>query len=277
MNRSLTALDHRVFTCTFTDWQQSLGSLLDAAGLAERLAGEKRVLIKPNLVEAYQPPITTPVELVAALVDYIRARLPDLPIIIGEGCGSITYDTRHVFDVLGYSDLARRQDIKLVDLNRAALVCRQKKHCRRWPEMHLPELIFDSFLLSAPVLKAHSLAGVTLTMKNMMGIAPPAHYQQGGNWGKASFHDRIQEAVLDLNRYRTPDFTVLDATVGMAEAHLRGPTCKPPPNRLAAGYDPVAIDAFGTGLLKRDWRAIGHISQAHNELGLAEPLEVVEV
>lgn len=141
--------------------------------------------------------------------------------------------------------------------------------------MYLPDLVLDNFLISVPVLKAHSLSRVTLTMKNMMGCAPPAHFQGSGGWGKSSFHQRIDEAVFDLNRYRTPDFTVLDASVGMAQAHLWGPTCKPPVNRIAVSYDPVAIDAYGTTLLKRSWQDIKHIRLAHNVLGIAEPLEII--
>jgi uncharacterized protein (DUF362 family) len=121
------------------------------------------------------------------------------------------------------------------------------------------------------------MAGLTLTMKNMMGAAPPAYYQQNGHWKKASFHEDIQSAVFDLNRYRTPDFTVLDATVGMPEAHLWGPVCDPPKNRLAAGADPVAMDAYGAELLGVNWRKIGHICMAHGVLGEAEPLAVCEV
>jgi uncharacterized protein (DUF362 family) len=153
----------------------------------------------------------------------------------------------------------------------------QNSKCRRWPEMYLPKVIFESFLISVPVLKAHSLAGVTLTMKNMIGLTPPAHYQQGGPWKKASFHQGIQEAVFDLNRYRTPDFTLLDATIGMQEAHLWGPTCDPPPNRLAASYDPVAIDSYGCRLLGIKWNTIGHLAMAHGTLGTADPLIVSEV
>ena len=111
----------------------------------------------------------------------------------------------------------------------------------------------------------------------MMGLAPPAHYQQGGHWKKASFHQKIQEAVFDLNRYRTPDFTLLDATVGMQQAHLWGPPCDPPVNRIAAGFDPVAIDAYGCSLLGREWQKIGHLRMAHGELGMADPLTVIEV
>ncbi len=264
-----------VYTCEYISWQESVNTILDEAGLGLRLADEKQILIKPNLVEDLKPPITTPVGLVSALVDYIQVNASHVDIIIGEGTGGTGYDTFRPFANLGYSSEASEKGVELVDLNDAPLRKISKPECGRWPEMHLPDLVFESYLISVPVLKAHSLAGVTLTMKNMMGICPPAHYQQGGAWKKASFHAGIHEAVFDLNRYRTPDFTLLDATVGMKDAHLWGPTCDPHPNMLAAGFDPVAIDAWGTAILKRDWKRIGHIRQAHGELGVAEPLSVV--
>ena len=69
--------------------------------------------------------------------------------------------------------------------------------------------------------------------------------------------------------------TLLDASVGMAQAHLWGPTCDPPVNRLAAAYDPVAIDAYGTTLLKRNWQDIGHIKMVNGELGIASGLDII--
>ena len=266
-----------VYTCSLTSWQESVPRLLDAAGLKKRLASAQKVIIKPNLVEPQPPPVTTPVELVAALAGYIHTRCPHLDIIIAEGCGSSSNNTWQVFEALGYSGLADLDRVTLMDLNEAPSVLMQNSKCRRWPEMHLPKIVFEGFLISVPVLKAHSLAGITLTMKNMIGLAPPAHYRQGGPWKKASFHQGIQEAVFDLNRYRTPDFTLLDATIGMQKAHLWGPTCNPPPNRLAASYDPVAIDSYGCRLLKIKWDTIGHIAMAHGTLGAAEPLMVSEV
>jgi len=266
-----------VYSTEFQSWKRSLGPLLDAAGLKERInSSVGTILVKPNLVEALLPPITTPAGLIEALVVYLQA-MTDARIIIGEGSGAMHYETWHCFQELGYTELARKLGVELVDLNEAELVLLKKNECRRWPEMYLPRLAFDSFLISVPVLKAHTLAGVTLTLKNMMGLAPPSHYRQGSSWKKSAFHDRIQDAVADLNRYRTPDFTLLDATVGMSEAHLCGPTCDPPVNKLAAGYDPVAIDSYGTGLLRKNWKDIGHIRSLHGELGTAEPLDVIEV
>ena len=266
-----------VFTSSFTSWQESVPLLLDAAGLIKRLGSVNKIIIKPNLVEPQEPPITTPVQLVAALVEHIHASRPGLKIIIGEGCGSSCNSTWQVFEALGYNRLADLPYVTLMDLNEAPLVHLQNSECKRWPEMYLPKIVFESFLISVPVLKAHSLAGVTLTMKNMIGLAPPAHFQQGGYWKKASFHQRIQEAVFDLNRYRTPDFTLLDATIGMQEAHLWGPTCDPPPHRLAAGYDPVAIDSYGCRLLGIKWNSIGHLAMAHGLLGTADPITVHDV
>lgn len=265
-----------VWSGEFDTYRQSVPPLLDATGLLSELAGHQRVLIKPNLVEALDPPITTSIDMVEALVDYLLFHNSEIQIIVGEGTGALEYDTFHCFEKLGYLKLLDKERVELLDLNIEP--CRRLTNdaCKRWPELYLPELLFDCFLISVPVLKAHSLCRVTLTMKNMMGCAPPAHYQQGGAWGKSSFHRKLDEAVFDLNRYRAPDFTVIDGAVGMAKAHLWGPTCNPPVNKIIASYDPVAVDAYGTSLLKKSWKDIGHIWMANGVLGQAEPLEIRE-
>lgn len=266
-----------VYMAKFSGWHQ-VAPLLAMAGLDRALAHARRVLIKPNLVADLPPPMTTPVALVAEIVKFVQQARPELEVIVGDGCGSLKYDTGHVFARQGYTAMAAAHGVTLLDLNTAQpLRHLLNPRCRRWPEMYLPELLFDSFVISVPVLKAHSMAGVTLTMKNMMGAAPPVHYQQDGHWQKASFHENIQEAIFDLNQYRTPDFTLLDGTVGMAEAHLWGPFCQPPKERLLAGFDPVAIDACGAGLLGVDWQQIGHIKLAHGLLGQADPLTIHEL
>lgn len=266
-----------IYTTEFISWEKSISRLLEQAGLEKHLADSNRpILIKPNLVEALAPPITTPTGLVFALIKYLRT-ITDARIIIGEGCGALNYETWQAYDKLNYTLPAKKFQVELLDLNNEELVHLSNNRCKRWPEIYLPRIALESFLLSVPVLKAHSLAGVTLTMKNMMGLAPPSHYRRDNSWKKSAFHHQIHAAVADLNRYRTPDFTLLDATIGMPEAHLWGPSCDPPVNRLAAAYDPVAIDAYGTDLLHRDWQNIGHIQMVNGELGQAAPLTVITI
>ena len=243
----------------FVSYEESVPKVLDAVGAREALAAQPAVLIKPNLVNATPPPVTTPVECVAAVVEYIRAR-SDAKVAIAEGCGAAGHGTQRCFDDLGYTELSRRLGVPLVDLNTAPTVLLRRDDCRVFPEFHMPEIALDHFIVSVPVLKAHSLAEITGTMKNMMGFAPPAHYQQGGHWKKSAFHARMHEAIVELNRYRSADLTLLDATVGLAEFHLGGAECDPPVNRLVAGFDPVRVDRLAADLLGLDWQRIPHLA-----------------
>ncbi|MCK5070026.1 MAG: DUF362 domain-containing protein [Desulfocapsa sp.] len=260
----------QLYTTKITSLESDIPRLLDAAGLADIIPKGQPILIKPNLVEALEPPITTPVHLVSLLISYLQKRFPGQEIIIGEGTGSLEYDTHHPFKMLGYNKLATEENIQLIDLNFEKLTKKENLECTRWPVMHLPSILDEVFLLSVPVLKVHTLAKVTLTMKNMMGCVPPSHFRGKGHYGQSAFHQQIHEAIFDLNRYRSPDFTLLDASIGMAESHLWGKHCNPPLNTLAASTDIVAIDAFGAKLLGKRWQDIGYIYMADSVLGSAE-------
>ncbi len=255
-------------TVRFRSYAESVPEVLEAVGAPGVLARQELVLIKPNLVGASPPPVTFPAEAARALVEAVR-RWSSARIVVAEGTGDAERTTHEVFRIHGYDRLARDLGVELVDLNEAPLVRLTHPGCRVFPEFWMPRIVTEAFVVSAAVLKAHSLAGVTLTMKNMMGVAPPRHYQQGGYWKKSAFHARMHEAVFELNRYRKPDLAFIDATRGLAEYHLGGPECDPPPGRLVAGFDPVAVDAAGCRLLGKDWRAIGHIRMAHGVLGEA--------
>lgn len=252
------------------DLKKSVYNLLDAAGLEVALQGRGTVLLKPNLVGTHAPPVTTPVGLVSAIADYVRERRPEAEVLVGDGTGSVEYETERCFTELGYTELSGK-GIRLVDLNTEPLVRIEDPANPRRPEFFMPKVVMDSFLISVPVLKAHTLAGVTLTMKNMIGVAPPAHYQADGRWKKSSFHAAMHESIFDLNRYRTPDFTVLDAREGMKDAHLWGDTLRPAPGLVAAAFDPVTADAYGSTLLERDPEKIDHIKWADGVLGSIRP------
>ncbi|NQT35950.1 MAG: DUF362 domain-containing protein, partial [Planctomycetes bacterium] len=204
-------------------------------------------------------PVTTAPECVEAVIRYVRS-CSKASIVVGEGCGDMHLETPEVFDRLGYTEMARRLDVELVDLNHAPLVKLASAACPVFPEMYLPRIAMSHYLISVPVLKAHSYSQITGTLKNMIGLAPPEHYSgRYGDWKKAVFHGRMHESIVDLNAYRTPDLSLLDATVGLAEFHLGGAHCDPPLGKLLAGFDPVAVDRRGAELLGLDWRSIGHL------------------
>jgi uncharacterized protein (DUF362 family) len=243
----------------FTSYEASVGRCMAAGGAKSLFDDGRPVMLKPNLINASPHPVTTPPALCAAVIAFVR-RHTDAPIVIAEGCGDASLETPDVFAQLGYEALAEDLDVGLLDLNRAPLKRLTDASCRIFPEMWLPCAVFEHVLISLPVLKAHSLCRLTGSMKNMMGLAPPEHYGgRFGSWKKAAFHQRLNAAIVALNRYRTPDFTVMDATVGLAEYHLGGPSCQPPVNRLLAGRDARALDREAARLLGMDWQAIGYL------------------
>ncbi len=253
----------------FESYEVSIPRALEAIGAPAVFAEQTRVIIKPNLVNASPPPVTLPVEAAAALVRAVRS-WSDAEVVIAEGCGDCALSTGEVFRSLGYDRLAKELAVELLDLNEAPLVRLEDPACGIFPEFWLPKVLLEGFLVSAPVLKAHSLAGVTLSLKNMMGAAPPAHYQRGGVWKKSAFHARMHPSIYELNRYRRPDLAVVDGSVGLAHHHLGGPSCEPLVGKILCGFDPVAVDAAGAALLGRDWRGVEHIDLAHGILGRAE-------
>lgn len=255
--------------CPFESYQESLPTLLDKIGAAAVLSRQQQILLKPNLVNTSPPPITLPVAAMEVLVKYIRS-CSEAELIIGEGTGMANLTSFDIFRCHGYDRLAEQYGLRLVDLNEAETQRLTDPQCQVFPEFYLPKLAFESFIISFAVLKAHSLADVTLTMKNMLGFPSHHHYQQGGHWKKSAFHTRMHQAIFELNHYRKPDLSLIDASIGMAEYHLGGPTCDPPVNKLLAGFDPVAVDAAGAQLLGFNWPDIEHIQLADGILGQAE-------
>ncbi len=247
-------------------YSETVPKVLDAIGAAEPLANQRRIVIKPNLIEARHPPITTDVRCVEALIKYCKD-VSSAEVIVAEGSGGC--ETPEAFARLGYNRLRKDYGVELEDLNVAEVVTLTDESNAFLRRFHLPEVLLDSYLISVPVLKAHSMVEVTLGMKNMMGVAPERFYGVGGHYKKWALHARLHRAIFEINKFRRPDLTLIDAAVGMATAHLWGPECDPPVGKIAASFDVVAADRVGCDLLGKDWRRVEHIVLGDGLLGRA--------
>ncbi len=243
----------------FTDYPAAICEALDTIGAGNIFSEQTAILLKPNLVTASHHPVTTSPEACAAVIAYIR-KVSEAEIVIAEGTGDAHTDTPAVFSALGYDELAKNYQVELIDLNEAPLVKREDPACSFFPEIYLPRIAFSHFIVSLPVLKAHSLSTLTGTLKNMIGFAPPRYYAgRFGIWKKAVFHRHIHRAIRELNRYRTPDLSLLDASIGLRDYHLGGACCDPPANKIVAGTDPLAVDRTAATLLGINWEAVPHL------------------
>lgn len=101
--------------------------------------------------------------------------------------------------------------------------------------------------INVPIPKDHSLCGLTLSIKNLMGII-------GGERNR--IHQNLGPAMADIAKFVPSDLVVLDAVRIMTGNGPTGGSLADVARRdvVAAGVDTVAIDAYATTLfgMKQD-------------------------
>jgi uncharacterized protein (DUF362 family) len=94
-------------------------------------------------------------------------------------------------------------------------------------------------LINLPTAKSHSATGISLGMKNLMGLV----------WDRGVMHRlNLHQAIADLSTVIRPDLIILDATRALTSGGPGGPGKTVKLDTVIAGTDPVAVDSFAVGL-----------------------------
>jgi len=212
---------------------------------------DDRVLIKPNCVSTKLPDtgVTTDSKVVEPIIEFLREKgVHD--IVIGEGGNPGTNKT---FKITGLKDLADRQGVELVNLNKD-----------KWEEFPIPgsvamnkvkiaRTVLDcDRIINVPKLKIHHMAQVTLSLKNLMGVVVDKR-------GKL-MHHRLHEKIVDLASLFKPALNVVDGIVGAEMDEVVGSPVES--NVIIAGVDMVSVDAIGSAVMGLDPLTVKHVQQA---------------
>jgi uncharacterized protein (DUF362 family) len=238
-------------------------------GINSVTSGRKRIMLKPNLV-ADDPSCTTKPEVIKALAEIMISS--GKKVMIGEGSAAaasfnvigdeicrtkkreiLDNMQQHVFDVLGYTKLAGTLNVPLINLHSGEIVevPLEKGYAANSLKIHRT-LTEADLVCSVPMMKTHTLATVTLSMKNFIGLYPGTEYYSVRSW----LHDRASEAgsqgvayeVIDMNRVVKTGLSVIDASVAMEG---NGPSGGPlvEMGLIIAGTSPLATDMVGATLM----------------------------
>ncbi|MCS7131982.1 MAG: DUF362 domain-containing protein, partial [Hadesarchaea archaeon] len=189
-------------------------------------------------------------------------------VIVAEGSGF--GDTSEAFRDLGYEKLAERFGVRLVDLNRDDFEVLELSRAKVLKRFELPLTLKGAYLVSAAVLKRHSITRVTLSVKNMLGATVGRD--------KGRFHRLgIDESIVDVCLYSRPDLAVIDGRLGLS-SELGGEAKEF--GVMIFSEDPVAADAIGARILGVEPSSVRHLKLAQ-EMGLGtcdpEKIEVLEL
>jgi uncharacterized protein (DUF362 family) len=241
-------------------------------GLGDVIRPGDRVAIKPNLTGGTG---VAPLPGVPAVDSF--ATHPEVVRALGEalrdaGAGQI-YIVEAVyqwesFSAWGYEDMAAGLGATLIDLNAPHpygdfISAPVGEGWYVYPDYTLNPILGEmDVFVSVAKMKCHWSCGVTLSLKNLIGLVPVSHYRCGSDHVNRSdlhgcdgeFKTRLPGVIVDLNRVRPIHLAVIDGikTVEAGEGPWIETMAAVAPGVLVAGKNPVATDAVAMAVMGFD-------------------------
>lgn len=179
----------------------------------------KRILIKPNVGRIAPPEsgYNTHPESVAAIIETLN-NIGVAEIAIGES-PIVGVDTFEAFRRAGFTEMAARYDVELIDFNSKPPIKKAIPNPRILTETKICQQVYNyDVLISVPVTKTHMHTGVTLGIKNFKGCLyrhEKVRYHQLEYLKKVYPEKTLDSAISDLATVLMPHMTVVDGYIGM--------------------------------------------------------------
>jgi uncharacterized protein (DUF362 family) len=263
----------QAFSYDRAEVRKQVRAMLDAlGGLKGVVKSRDRVVIKPNLtggIHAGTVYGATPIESFITHPEVVRALAEAVKeagakeVIIVES----VYEWQSFVD-WGYEAIAKELGLTLVDLNQTApfkgyTTASAGKKSLLFPEFKINPILSETdVFMSVAKMKTHATAGITLSMKNLVGMVPAKFYLLNPNDNHRSGlhgpdnegYQRIPKTIVDLNVARPIQFALIDGiktAEGGEGPWINGIRAKQA-NVLVAGVNALATDTVGTAIMGYD-------------------------
>ncbi|MFX1417323.1 MAG: DUF362 domain-containing protein [Promethearchaeota archaeon] len=242
------------------------------------LKDSKEVYIKVNGIDFKDHTYTSP-KVLEAVIMYLKSIGAKIYVMENSTQANLT---RLVFTITGYKEICEKSGVNIIYLdeeNTQTFAFKTKLSTEEDPKgynlknFRLPETIVKIMnnqdkitYINIPKLKTHSMAGVTLSLKNQWGF--PQHSDRGKD-----HNYNLHSKLVDLYEMIQPDIALIDGTEGTINGHYP-PTawedkCVIPFKILIGGTDPIAVDVVGTRIFGLNIEEVPHLKIAYKR-GLGE-------
>lgn len=233
-------------------------------GMAQFVKSGDKVVIKPNIGWDRSPEqgANTHPEVVKGLVEMVLDAGAGKVLIFDHTCN----EKRRCYANSGMSDMVKNlgsRKVKLEHIDQRKFIpvdIKRGKSLTNW-DIYKEALLADAYI-NVPVAKHHGLSGLTLGLKNSMGVI-------GGNRGR--LHHDLGQKLADLATVVAPTLTVIDATRILLRNGPQGGRTSDvkQTHEIIASVDPVAADAYATTLFGLNPQDIDSTVAAH-KMGLGQ-------
>ncbi|MCK9227174.1 MAG: DUF362 domain-containing protein [Syntrophorhabdaceae bacterium] len=198
------------------------------------------VIVKPNMAWDRKPEYaaTTHPTVIRAIVEECLGAGARKVKVFDNTCN----DSRRCYENCGIPDALKglkNVEVRFVENDRFKKTAIRGKFLKEWA-LYSDSLTAD-VLINVPIAKHHGLTGLTLGLKNMMGIMGDS---------RGYIHRSIEDALCDINSVVKSHLTIIDATRILVRHGPQGGNLKDVRvlNKVIASRDIVAADAYATTL-----------------------------
>src|SRR5437763_9533453 len=248
---------------TFDGIEQAAHRVIEqVGGMQSVLRGAKIAVLKPNFVAGRSAVTgsTTSFALLKAVAEEVRAcgAEPVLCEIPGT-----EFDREATYTILGVEQFCAENGIRILRIDPEGgeqdWMPVQAVGAKKLRRFSIPRVLSEARLINLPVLKTHVVSGMTLSMKNPMGILPRPDRRAMHTFG-------IDQCIVDMNLGIKPDLTIVDGSVGQdGEGPLYGD--KADLQVLVGGRESLAVDLVCCQIVGVKPRDIPHLKLALEQLG----------
>jgi uncharacterized protein (DUF362 family) len=241
-----------VFVIYGNQVESMVRQLVEKTGTVDRLRPDDRVMIKPNILVSRQNwvGINTDPRVVEVLVKTLKERGIHR-ITVGDGSG-MGYSATKAFEYCGYTNMASRYGLNLVDLERDEFVKKPVRMEGPFKSLEIARTVLEcDFFFNVPLMKAHNETLITCSLKNLKGAMSRSM--------KTAFHGvNLHKAIAQLNSVLIPDLIIVDGLQG--DLHSESGHDPVVMDRMILGTNPVEVDSVVADALGYKPRDIRHIA-----------------
>jgi uncharacterized protein (DUF362 family) len=235
-----------------------------ACGLGPADFKDRRVLLKPNLVEPSRllPHMTTHPAVVVAAAEALAGW--GAIVSVGEAPGHVR-DTQLALAESGLGPALHEGGFPFADLNYEEVAWRRNRgRFSALAGLYLPKSVVEAdFVVSLPKLKTHHWVGMTAALKNFYGVLPGSKY----GWPKnVLHHNGIPQTVVDINCTLPRTFAIIDAIECMeGDGPILGSV--KPMGLILASANLTALDATAARIMGLEPARVSYLQLADGALG----------
>lgn len=201
----------------------------------------KKVFVKPNIVSSESYPTTTHPD----VLDAVLNRLSSHEVIVGDGPAVDAGRPGRILEKTPLREICDHHGVDLVNLYSEKM--RNLKSVRGYGLVMSALPSISDLVISLPVLKVHSILGLSGALKNQFGYLSRRE--------RILMHCKIKniaKGIAEVNAAVPKSLFIVDAVETMVKAQeCRHGGCPAPLGVMLGGADPVSLDCYGLQLLEK--------------------------